>query len=386
MEAPIIKTTNNSPFIHQYNFDNFNYELELNNYNNKLYIKVTNKSKVEGYFFFYEETIENIYKLDKYFMIFENIEEIKNNIIEILKEKESVEMKLSKEKELKLIIKAFVGKQVKYIEFILTKKEENFDNLIYILFDKINSLERENELLKKKVEQFENLFCEEIKKKQLTQRNLGSSYDDVNRQQNDLTVPKKILSKEIKNSGNNTVLSQIKKSSEEDSEVGKIYSFECLNYTNLISYIYEGTEETEIELVIKNNGSKDWPKNKAKLRFDINSDIFGEEVVLEPQKCGEKLKYKVKFKKLESNKEGEYKSYLNFIISGKKIKEKLDLRIIIKKKENPYDEFKHYMEEIMHFRQQFELSEEDFPNKKVFDLLKKNDFDYEMAFENAFDN
>ena len=164
MEAPIIKTTNNAPFIHQYNFDNFNYELELNNYNNKLYIKVTNKSKVENYFFFYEETIENIYKLDRYFMVFENIEEIKNNIIEILKEKESVEMKLSKEKDLKLIIKAFVGKQVKYIEFTSTKKEENFENLIYILIDKINLLERENDLLKKKVEQFENLFSEEIKK------------------------------------------------------------------------------------------------------------------------------------------------------------------------------------------------------------------------------
>ena len=215
---------------------------------------------------------------------------------------------------------------------------------------------------------------------------MGSSYDDVNRLQNDLTVPKKILSKEDKNSGNNTDLSQIKKSSEEDSEVGKIYSFECLNYTNLISYIYEGTEETEIELVIKNNGSKDWPKNKAKLRFDINSKIFGEEVILEPQKCGEKLKYKVKFKKLELNKEGEYMSYLNFIIFGEKIKEKLDIRIIIKKKENPDDEMKQYMEEIMHFRQEFELREEDFPNKKVFDLLKKNDFDYEMAFENAFNS
>ena len=44
------------------------------------------------------------------------------------------------------------------------------------------------------------------------------------------------------------------------------------------------------------------------------------------------------------------------------------------------------MEQIMNFRQQFELSEEDFPNKKVFDLLKKNNFDFGMAFANAFNN
>ena len=168
------------------------------------------------------------------------------------------------------------------------------------------------------------------------------------------------------------------------SQVQKTYSFECTNFVNLSSYIHEGTDETEIDLIIKNNGIKDWPKKKAKLRFDINSDIFGEEVELAPQKCGEEVNYKVKFKKLKSYKEGEYKSSLRFIIYGKNIGEKLDLRIKIMKKENPDDEMNQYKQEIMDFREQFGLNEEDFPDKRVFDLLKKNDFDFTMAFENAF--
>lgn len=182
MEAPIIKNKDNLPFIHQYNFDNLNYEIELNNNNNKLFIKATNKSKVENSFFFYEEAIENIYKLDRYFMVFENIEEIKNNIIEILKENECIQLKLSKENELKLIIKTLVGKQIKYIEFTLTKKEANNENLINILIDKINSLEKENEIMKNKIKDLEDLFSEEIKeKKQLKNYIIGDSISTINR-------------------------------------------------------------------------------------------------------------------------------------------------------------------------------------------------------------
>ena len=64
--------------------------------------------------------------------------------------------------ELKLIIKPIVGTKIKNIEFFLTKKEIKSDNLVNILIDKINLLEKENQLLKDKLNEFQDLFQEEI--------------------------------------------------------------------------------------------------------------------------------------------------------------------------------------------------------------------------------
>ena len=109
-------------------------------------------------------------------MIFENVEDIKHNLNEILKEKECFELKIEKDDTLKLIIKTSVGKQTKNIEFTLTKKELNNDNLIITLLDKINSLERENNMLKSKFKEFEELFDDEIKlKKEIKKNVIGDS-------------------------------------------------------------------------------------------------------------------------------------------------------------------------------------------------------------------
>ena len=118
-------------------------------------------------------------------MIFENIEEIINNIIELLKEKESFELKIEKQKELKLILKPLIGRKIKNIEFLLTKKEVNKDNLINTLIDKINSLEKENQFLKNKFSEFEELFKEEIKEKKLDRKIkeylIGDSITTINK-------------------------------------------------------------------------------------------------------------------------------------------------------------------------------------------------------------
>ena len=95
-------------------------------------------------------------------MLFENIEEIKNNIVDILKSSENYAIKIENEKELKLILKPIIGTKIKNIEFSLTKKEIKSDNLINILIDKINSLEKENQILKDKLNEFQDLFKEEI--------------------------------------------------------------------------------------------------------------------------------------------------------------------------------------------------------------------------------
>ena len=104
---------------------NFMIELSLNNFN--LSIKATNKSKLDNSCFIYEGSYESITKLDRYFLMFESIEEIKDAILEILKE-EKFEFKEEKD-IIKIILKPKIGKLEKNIEFTLTKKEVNNDTL-----------------------------------------------------------------------------------------------------------------------------------------------------------------------------------------------------------------------------------------------------------------
>ena len=112
----------------------------------------------------------------------------------------------------------------------------------------------------------------------------------------------------------------------------EFYSYRCTNDYNLSSYIYEKTESTKIRVEIENNGSIAWPENKAKLKFESNSQIKGDEVILKPQKPNEINSYDIQFNNLSQYKEGKYESYINFYINGKNYGHRLVLNINIKKK------------------------------------------------------
>jgi hypothetical protein len=212
-----------------------------------------------------------------------------------------------------------------------------------------------------------------IKKKTLQNIHSEQSSPGKDQDNSSLNSPLRFSfsSKKLKDSLNSTKKEKIK------------YSYECLNFINLSKYIYEGTEEVEIELTIKNNGPN-WPKNSAKLKFELNSEIFGDEVVLESQKNDEVRKYEVKLKKLGNLKEGEYRAYLRFNINGEKIGEELILTVKIKKKEDPDAEIKKYIEQIDEFREQFCLSHDDYSNEKLLEALKENDFDHGQTFASLF--
>ena len=150
-EAPAAKILDAQPFITNYIFDNINYEIKVSIDKSNLSIEVNNKSELEKSIYLFKNSFNNIINLDKYFLHFENIEEIKNNIVDILKSKEGYEIKIEKDKELKLILKPVIGTKVKNIEFSLTKNEIKSDDLINILIDKINLLEKENQFLKDKL-------------------------------------------------------------------------------------------------------------------------------------------------------------------------------------------------------------------------------------------
>ena len=105
---------------------------------------------------------------------------------------------------------------------------------------------------------------------------------------------------------------------------------------------------------------------------------------MNPQKCEEEVKYKVKFNNLKDYKENEYKSYLRFEVNGELIGEELVLKNVIKKKENPNDEINQYMEKFTEFRQSFNLDQNDYSNEMLLDKLKENNFNFELSFQSLF--
>jgi hypothetical protein len=163
------------------------------------------------------------------------------------------------------------------------------------------------------------------------------------------------------------------------------YSFECdySNNINLIAYIYEGTESAKIDLVLKNDGTLDWTNN-TKLIFDKKSEVKGNDVKLKPQKINEVQKYEIILNNLGSLKDGEYKSYVKVYIDGLLIGEELTLKLKVKKKELPDEEMNNNMDKIIEFREAYDLDEIDYPNKKVFEALKANDFEFEPTFVSLF--
>ena len=165
----------------------------------------------------------------------------------------------------------------------------------------------------------------------------------------------------------------------------KIYSYDCPNIMLLNQYIYEGTEQCEINIILKNNGNVKWPKKKTKFVFDDSSQIKEGDIILEPQKIGEEKEYKVKFENLGSLKIGEYKSYLLFNVNGKNYGEKLTLSINVKEKKE-IEEIEKYRDKIKEFRDQFNLDKEEYNDEKLFEILKQHNFNFEDSFSSLFNN
>ena len=178
----------------------------------------------------------------------------------------------------------------------------------------------------------------------------------------------------------NIIIIETNDNNKNETDKGTDYSYECINILSLSTYMYKGTKEAKIEMILKNNGNKGWPQDKTKLLFEKKSTIDGDTVELKPQKPGEEEKYNIIFKNLENLETGEYNLFYLFNIDGKNIGEKLVLKINIKEKKEENNE---YEDKIKEFRENFGI-ETDFEDEKILELLKENDFNYEKTFDALF--
>ena len=163
-----------------------------------------------------------------------------------------------------------------------------------------------------------------------------------------------------------------------EDEENKEYSYECLNLNKLNKEISEGIDQVKIEIILKNNKNITWPKNNTKLVYDYSSSNFvQDDLILDPQKSNEEKKYNLIIKELDQYPAGEYNIFLWFEVNGKHFGERIEFKIIIKEKDNDNEEFK----KVEDFRVQFNLfNKDDYPDAKLLDLLKKHNFNSELAF------
>ena len=161
------------------------------------------------------------------------------------------------------------------------------------------------------------------------------------------------------------------------------YSFDCTNAMYLTSYIYQGTDEANLELIVKNNGDKTWHEN-TKFKVLDTSDIKADDIILSPQKPEEQKNYFINFKNLSQYPAGEYQASLVFFSNGKICGDKLVFKIKIREHNNN-NEIKENLKTIKEFRDTFNLSEEEYPNEKILETLQENDFNFEKAFGALFD-
>ena len=161
------------------------------------------------------------------------------------------------------------------------------------------------------------------------------------------------------------------------------YSLEIINKNDLNRSITEGEENIKIELIIKNNGTKEWPENAARLVFNDDKNITDKPIVLRPQKPEEQQKYEINIEDLNIYPPGKYEAGINLEINGKQYGNEIDIDITINEKQKNDDD---KADIIKKFRNTYGLDVQDYPDKILLDKLKKYNFNLPKAFTALFDD
>ena len=325
----------------------------------------------------------------------ENLSILKKNYNELYKEKEFAMN--SKFEEMKNFIdKSNIN--------LINKKNINLNNIQNIEikdFNYINEINEDDNILSKtqviqknkkiNLEYIEdkndilNLNKNNNKKDELINVNNNNNLNNINIQQKQVLTPQGPNDNQNNNHKNNFMVTpggednQIKNNNQVNSD----YSFDCTNAMYLTLYIYEGTEQEKLEITLRNNGIKTWPKN-TKFKIIEPSDFNLDDIILSQQKPNEEKSYYIYFNGLSNYRVGEYQANLAFCCDEKIYGETLVARVKIKEINNSNKDIEDNIDKINEFRETFNLSEDEFPNDKILTILQENNFNFEEAFGSLF--
>ena len=343
---------------------------------------------------------ENQEYLSKYNELHDNIMQLQNknmDLIEYQKELGEILTKSRKnsknetfkmkEKKKDSIIKKKVKKKIVKVKKKPDKRPEKSINKEHVKIEEKMHLELEEE--HKKIKSCLNLvnFQNENIKEKITP-NIDSLKDNIAQPNDFIKIKnnKKNEKNDIKNENNfinnNNEINIKNNDNFDDRGKKQEYSYICDN-SLLNAYIYEGTDEAKIQFSLKNNGDRAWPDRTTKLIYDKFSIISGDEINLKPQEPNETENYEVIFKNLSILEAGEYRAFILFNINGKNYGEKISMKVIIKQKDKK-KELDDNIQKVKDFRNVYDLPEEDYPDKTLLEVLKRNNFDFALSFMSLF--
>ena len=162
-------------------------ESENKQYNLKIYIlsdiylEIKEKEKITNEIYVGNFSLKNLIELSKAFRICDSLDEAFDTIVSIYESKKIILNKNND--EMVMILKTDLPNgKTEEAKLILRKKEVKKDDLIEELVKRINLLEEKNKNLENEMNEFKNLFKDEIKQKKLKKIKLDSKIieGDVN--------------------------------------------------------------------------------------------------------------------------------------------------------------------------------------------------------------
>ena len=159
------------------------------------------------------------------------------------------------------------------------------------------------------------------------------------------------------------------------------FSFEVLN-KNLNFTMNQGKEKIlQVRIVLQNNYGMSWNRGTTKLVCDkLRSNIICEDVNLPSLSGGQKTEAVCLFNNVDTLEPRNYQCHLNFTVDGKKYGLPIIISINILKK--PIESG--IKQSIDKFRNEYGLSEIDYSDEKIKDVLINNGMDFVRAFEALF--
>jgi hypothetical protein len=221
--------------------------------------------------------------------------------------------------------------------------------------------------------------------------NKKTKRDNYNINDNDISNNKKVkYQTEINNKNEENMIEEIYNISIENNKILKQllnqntsfnknyfnnneYSFEVINpdLRDIVSYPPKGVKNLIFDLVLKNNGNKDWPENSTKLNIDKNATGFDtdfNEIKIGYLKVGMIKKVKININVLGELEEKKYQLVLYFSVNNKVYGNKIYINFQVK--EDKCDDF----------RAKFLISDELVSNTQIRKSLKQNQNDDSKAY------
>ena len=131
----------------------------------------------------------------------------------------------------------------------------------------------------------------------------------------------------------------------------------------------------KFEITIKNNCNSEWPGNgKTKLIYDKSSDIEYNDILLDSLKFGQNQQLSI-ILNIENMKVGHKECIFHFSINEKIYGKPLILNLNLEEDER-----------ITSLRTEYLLSQDEYDSKKLWEVLKKVNFDINKAFNSLFQN